>query len=148
VQNKNGRDRHASEVSCRLRKACLKAWHARNVQHSIAWGLAPQKHMRTLPAPHSLFRAGPCKPVAYAAQRVRRGAALHETKPCRAHLSCRFCRTSVIFLMALTVLCTSSRSYFSGRLRRRSISNVASCDKAPAVQAWFSRSDRVNMRGS
>ena len=25
------------------------------------------------------------------------------------------------------VLCTSSRSYFSGRLRRRSISKVASC---------------------
>ena len=36
-------------------------------------------------------------------------------------------RTSVIFSIALTVLCTSSRSYFSGRLRRRSISNVASC---------------------
>lgn len=43
------------------------------------------------------------------------------------HLSCRFCRTSVIFFIAFTVLCTSARSYFSGRLRRRSISKVASC---------------------
>lgn len=33
------------------------------------------------------------------------------------------------------VLCTSSRSYFSGRLRRRSISNVASC-AARAGTAW------------
>ena len=44
----------------------------------------------------------------------------------------RFCRTSVIFLIAPTVLCTSCRSYFSGRLRRRSISNVASCDPSGA----------------
>ena len=33
----------------------------------------------------------------------------------------------MIFSIALTVLCASSRSYFSGRLRRRSISKVASC---------------------
>ena len=41
----------------------------------------------------------------------------------------------MIFSIAFTVLCTSSRSYFSGRLRRRSISKVASCSQQELLSA-------------
>ena len=48
-------------------------------------------------------------------------------------------RTSSTFCMALTVLCTSCLSYFSGLFRLLSISKVASCNTASTHHFGMSR---------
>ena len=55
----------------------------------------------------------------------------------------------MIFSIALTVLCTSSRSYFSGRLRRLSISNVASCSQQALrhLQCHGRRAGQKHLKG-